>query len=70
MIRFFVKLLVKGYHPNISVFPECNMTSTWACDYAIDLDSLHQFLGKKWLMPKNATKVRQMPEDHQLQTSK
>ena len=34
----------KGYHPNISVFPECDMTSTWAHDYAIDLDSLHQFL--------------------------
>ena len=34
----------KGYHPNISVFPEHDMTSTWACDYAIDLDSLHQFL--------------------------
>ena len=34
----------KGYHPNISVFPECNMTSTQAHDYAIDLDSLHQFL--------------------------
>ena len=34
----------KGYHPNISVFPECNMTSTWAHNYTIDLDSLHQFL--------------------------
>ena len=29
----------KGYHPNISVFPECDMTSTQARDYAIDLDS-------------------------------
>ena len=34
----------KGYHPNISVFPEHDMTSTRAHDYAIDLDSLHQFL--------------------------
>ncbi|KIN98932.1 hypothetical protein M404DRAFT_30899 [Pisolithus tinctorius Marx 270] len=34
----------KGYHPNISVCPECDLTSTWACDYAVDLDSLHQFL--------------------------
>jgi len=34
----------KGYHPNISVYPECDMTSTRACDYAVDLKSLHQYL--------------------------
>ena len=34
----------KGYHPNISVYPECDMTSAWACEYAVDLDSLHQYL--------------------------
>ena len=34
----------KGYHPNILVFPEHDMISTRAHDYAIDLDSLHQFL--------------------------
>ena len=34
----------KGYHPNISVFPEHDMTSTQAHDYVVDLDSLHQFL--------------------------
>src|SRR5207245_2580774 len=27
----------KGYHPNISVFPECDMTSARARDYAVDL---------------------------------
>jgi len=34
----------KGYHPNISVYPECNMTSARARDYAVDLKSLHQYL--------------------------
>ena len=34
----------KGYHPNISVYPEQNMTSAWACDYIVDLESLHQYL--------------------------
>ncbi|KIN99009.1 hypothetical protein M404DRAFT_156300 [Pisolithus tinctorius Marx 270] len=34
----------KGYHPNISVYPECDLTSARAHDYAVNLDSLHQFL--------------------------
>jgi len=34
----------KGYHPNISIYPECDMTSARACDYAVDLKSLHQYL--------------------------
>ena len=34
----------KGYHPNISVYPERDMTSAWAHEYAVDLDSLHQYL--------------------------
>ncbi|KIN99141.1 hypothetical protein M404DRAFT_30604 [Pisolithus tinctorius Marx 270] len=34
----------KGYHPNISVYPSRDLTSTRACDYAVDLDSLHQYL--------------------------
>jgi len=34
----------KGYHPNISVYPERDMTSAWARDYAIDLELLHQYL--------------------------
>ena len=33
-----------GYHPNISVYPEHDMTSVWARDYTVDLDSLHQYL--------------------------
>jgi hypothetical protein len=34
----------KGYHPNISVYPERDLTSARARDYAIDLDELHEFL--------------------------
>ena len=34
----------KGHHPNISVYPEHEMTSAWAHEYAVDLDSLHQYL--------------------------
>ena len=34
----------KGYHPNITVHPERNLSSTQAREYSIDLDSLHQFL--------------------------
>jgi len=34
----------KGYHPNISVYLERDMTSARARDYAVDLESLHQYL--------------------------
>ena len=34
----------KGYHPNIFVYPERDMTSAWAHEYAVDLDSLHHYL--------------------------
>ena len=34
----------KGYHPNISVYPEHDMTSARAHDYAVNLESLHQYL--------------------------
>jgi hypothetical protein len=34
----------KEYHPNISIHPECDLSSSRARDYAIDLDELHQFL--------------------------
>ena len=34
----------KGYHPNISIHPERDLTSEGAQEYFIDLDSLHQFL--------------------------
>ena len=34
----------KGYHPNISVYPEHDLSSAQAREYAIDLKSLHQYL--------------------------
>ena len=37
----------KGYHPNISVHPEHDLTSTRAREFAIDLDELHQELQKQ-----------------------
>ena len=34
----------KGYHPNITVHPECNLSLAQAREYAVDLESLHQYL--------------------------
>src|SRR6266481_7306342 len=34
----------KGYHPNITVHPEHNLTSTHAHDFVTDLNKLHQEL--------------------------
>ena len=34
----------KGYHPSITVHPECNIASTRAQDFVVDLDDLHQQL--------------------------
>src|ERR1700726_4659808 len=34
----------KGYHPNISVYPEREVTSVRAQELAVDLDELHQEL--------------------------
>jgi len=30
----------KGYHPNITVHPERNIASFWACDFTLDLNEL------------------------------
>ena len=37
----------KGYHPNISVHPERDLTSACAREFAVDLDELHQELWKQ-----------------------
>jgi len=50
----------KGYHPNISVYPERNMTSARARDYAVDLESLHQYLREEMV---NAQLRYQGPAD-------
>jgi len=34
----------KGYHPNIIVHPECNIASSQAHDFAIDLNELQSIL--------------------------
>ena len=34
----------KGYHPNITVHPERDLSSAWAREYTVDLESLHQYL--------------------------
>ena len=34
----------KGYHLNITVHPECDIASSRACDFAVDLDKLQSTL--------------------------
>ena len=34
----------KEYHPNITVHPKCDIASSWACDFTIDLDELQNTL--------------------------
>jgi len=34
----------KGYHPNITVHPRCNIASFQACNFAIDLNELQSTL--------------------------
>ena len=34
----------KGYHPNLSFYPERDLASSAARDFAIDLNELHEFL--------------------------
>ena len=54
----------KGYHPNIMVYLKRDLTSSWARDYAVDLDSLHQYLceemaltQKRYQGPANARHI-------------
>jgi hypothetical protein len=50
----------KGYHPNVTVHPERELTSSRARDYAVDLDSLHTFLREEM---KEAQQRYQGPAD-------
>ena len=34
----------KGYHPSITVHPECDLASSRAHEFAVDLDELHAAL--------------------------
>jgi hypothetical protein len=54
----------KGYHPNISIHPERDLTSALTHDYAIDLNELHLFLREEMSL---AQKRYQGPVDaHQI----
>jgi len=37
----------KGYHPNITVHSKCDIASTWAHDFILDLDKLQSTLKAK-----------------------
>jgi len=37
----------KGYYPNLSIYPEWDLTSSYACDFIIDLDKLQDILKEK-----------------------
>ena len=37
----------KGYHPNITVHPECNITFSWAHGFAVDLNESQSTLKAK-----------------------
>ena len=37
----------KGYYLNITVHPKCDITPSWACDFAIDLNELQSTLKAK-----------------------
>ncbi|KIJ35012.1 hypothetical protein M422DRAFT_262737 [Sphaerobolus stellatus SS14] len=51
----------KGYHPNITVYPEWDLASAWAHEFTTDLDELHQHLKSNML---EAQKRYQGPADH------
>src|ERR1700722_12849645 len=50
----------KGYHPNITVHPELEVTSAKAKEFAVTLDNLHQEL---WTQISEAQKRYQGPTD-------
>jgi hypothetical protein len=50
----------KGYHLNLSIHPERDLSSSRARDYAIDLDELHQFLREEM---SHAQEQYQVPAD-------
>jgi hypothetical protein len=54
----------KGYHPNITIFPECELASVKAHKFVIDLEELHAELRNQMAA---AQKHYQGPVDHQLE---
>jgi hypothetical protein len=61
----------KGYHPNLSVHPERDITSSRAREFAIDLGELHDFLKSEIMTAqsryqKTANKRRLPASDFQI----
>ena len=44
MTSVFLFFANKGYHPNITVHPKCDLSLAQAREYAVNLESLHQYL--------------------------
>jgi len=45
----------KGYHPNLTVHPKCDLSSAWAREYAVDLESLHEYLCEEMAAAQKGT---------------
>jgi hypothetical protein len=54
----------KGYHPNITIHPECNLASQRACQFAVDLDNLHTTLKTK--ITEAQCRYQRSTDSHQL----
>ncbi|SJL07239.1 uncharacterized protein ARMOST_10582 [Armillaria ostoyae] len=48
----------KGYHPNITVHPERDITSAQAHDFVVNLDELHQFLHDEITQAQSRYKIQ------------
>ena len=53
----------KGYHPNIFVYPECNMTSARPMNMQLTQTHCINTFVKRWPMHNFTTKVQLMPKD-------
>jgi len=64
----------KGYHPNLSVYPERDIASSRACNFVVDLDELQSTLkeeiakAQRYYQP-SANSHRQQPSDFQIRQS-
>ncbi len=47
-----------SYHPNITIHLECNIASTQAHDFVVNLDELHQFLHYKITQVQSCYKIQ------------
>src|SRR3979490_1492344 len=47
----------KGYHPNLAIHPECDLISSRAQDFVVDLDELHQELRRAILNAQQAYQI-------------